>query len=157
MPDPAAAVPAATGLYRRLIDGWNASDADAMGAVLAENALVIGFDGSQMIGREEAVGELGRIFADHQVARYVTRVRSVTPLGADTAVLHAVAGMVPPEGSEIMPSQNSVQTVVAHRADGNWSVALFQTTPAQFHGRPELTEAFADELNLLARSPRQDG
>ncbi len=149
----APAVSAATALYRRLIDGWNASDADAMGATLLENALIIGFDGSQMIGREEAVGELGRIFADHQVARYVTKIRSVNPLGADTVVLHAVAGMVPSGGSEIMPPQNSVQTMVGCRTRGEWSVALFQTTPAQFHGRPELSESLTAELNqeLLAQ------
>ena len=147
MPEPAEAVSAATALYRRLIDGWNSSDADAMGAALGENSLVIGFDGSQMIGRKEAVSDLSGVFADHEVARYVTKVRSVTPLGADTVLLHAVAGLVPPGASEIMPEQNSIQTVVAHRAGGDWSVALFQTTPAQFHGRPELSHSLTAELN----------
>jgi uncharacterized protein (TIGR02246 family) len=127
-----------------------------MGAVLGENSLVIGFDGSQMIGRGEAIEELRRVFADHQVARYVTKVRSVTPLGADAVVLHAVVGMVPPGGSQIMPERNSVQTVVAYRAGANWSVALFQTTPAQFHGRPELSEALTAELNQ-ERLTRHDG
>jgi uncharacterized protein (TIGR02246 family) len=152
MPEHADAVTAATELYRRLIDGWNAHDTDAMGAALGSDALVIGFDGSQMVGREQAVTELGGIFADHEVARYVTKVRSVTPLGADVAVLHAVAGMVPPGKSEIKPEQNAIQTVLAHRAGGEWSVALFQTTPAQFHGRPELSQALTAELNaeLLA-------
>ena len=137
----------ATSLYRRLIDGWNAADADAMGATLAENALVIGFDGSQMIGRHEAIAELRRIFADHQVARYVTKVRSVTALGPDVVVLHAVVGMVPPGGSRIAPAQNSVQTMVGHRSGGDLLVGLFQTTPAQFHGRPELAEALTAELS----------
>jgi uncharacterized protein (TIGR02246 family) len=152
MPDPAEAVRAATALYRGLIDGWNTHDADAMGAALLSDSLVIGFDGSQMVGREQAVTELSAIFADHEVARYITKVRSVTPLGADAAVLHAVAGMVPPGGSQIKPEQNSIQTVVAHRAGGEWSVALFQTTPALFHGRPELSQALTAELNqeLLA-------
>jgi uncharacterized protein (TIGR02246 family) len=137
----------ATALYRRLIDGWNDHDADAMGAALLENSLVIGFDGSQMIGREQVVSELRSVFADHEVARYVTKVRSVTPLGADVVLLHAVAGMVPPGASEIMPERNCIQTVVAHRAAGEWLVALFQTTPAQFHGRPELSEALTAELS----------
>jgi uncharacterized protein (TIGR02246 family) len=147
MPEPADAVMAATALYRRLIDGWNAHDADAMGATLLSDALVIGFDGSQMVGREEAATELSAIFADHEVARYVTKVRSVSPLGPDAAVLHAVAGLVAPGASEIRPEQNSIQTVVAHRAGGEWSVALFQTTPAQFHGRPELSQTLTEELN----------
>jgi uncharacterized protein (TIGR02246 family) len=150
--EPAEAVTAATALYRRLIDGWNTHDADAMGAALLGDSLVIGFDGSQMVGREQAVTELSAIFTDHEVARYITKIRSVTPLGADAAVLHAVAGVVPPGASEIKPEQNSIQTVVAHRAGGDWSVALFQTTPAQFHGRPELSRALTAELNqeLLA-------
>ena len=152
MPEPAAAVPAATALYRRLIDGWNAHDADAMGAALLADSLVIGFDGSQMLGREEVVTGLSDVFADHEVARYVVKVRSVTPLGTDVVLLHAVAGMVPPGASEIVPERNSIQTVVACRTGGDWSVALFQTTPAQFHGRPELSQALTAELNqeLLA-------
>ena len=152
MPEPAAAVPAATALYRRLIDGWNAHDADEMGAALLGDSLVIGFDGSQMVGREDLVTGVSDVFADHEVARYVTKVRSVTPLGADAVLLHAVAGMVPPGASEIMPERNCIQTVVACRAGGDWLVALFQTTPAQFDGRPELSQALTAELSheLLA-------
>jgi uncharacterized protein (TIGR02246 family) len=99
-----------------------------------------------MVGRDEVVTELGRIFADHQTAAYVTKVRSITQLGPNAALLHAVVGMVAPHRSEIMPDRNAVQTVVAQRTDEHWSVALFQTTPAQFHGRPELSQALTDEL-----------
>ena len=152
MPEPAAAVTAATALYRRLIDGWNAHDADAMGAALLGDSLVIGFDGSQMVGREEVVSGLSDVFADHEVALYVAKVRSVTPFGADAVLLHAVAGMVLQGASEIMPERNCIQTVVASRAGGDWLVALFQTTPAQFDGRPELSQALTAELSqeLLA-------
>jgi hypothetical protein len=45
-----------------------------------------------------------------------------------------------------MPERNAIQTVVAYESNNDWSVALFQTTPAQFHGRPELTEALTNEL-----------
>jgi uncharacterized protein (TIGR02246 family) len=135
------------GLYRRLIAGWNSADADAMAASVASDGLVVGFDGSQMFGRDEVATELGRIFADHETATYVTKIRSVKALGPDGALLHAVAGMVPPGGSEVMPDRNSIQTIVARRGGDGWTVALFQTTPAQFHGRPELTEALTAELN----------
>jgi hypothetical protein len=63
--------------------------------------------------------------------------------------LHAVAGMVPPEESEIMPERNAIQTVVARRDHDGWSVALFQTTPARFDGRPELSAALTRELAEL--------
>jgi uncharacterized protein (TIGR02246 family) len=144
---------AVTSLYRQLIDAWNASDAGAMAAPLAPDGLVVGFDGSQMVGPEEVATELGRVFADHKTADYVTKVRSVKALGSDAALLHAVVGMVEPGGSEILPDRNAIQTVVAHRGGDGWSVALFQTTPAQFHGRPELTEALTGELAELLTPP----
>jgi uncharacterized protein (TIGR02246 family) len=140
---------AVTRLYHRLVDGWNARDAEAMAAALAPDGLVVGFDGSQLVGGEEVATELGRVFDDHETAAYVTKVRSVKPLGPGAVLLHAVAGMVPPGASEIAPDRNAVQTVVAWRADDGWSVALFQTTPAQFHGRPELTEPLTAELSEL--------
>jgi hypothetical protein len=60
--------------------------------------------------------------------------------------------MVPPGGAEIMPDRNAIQTVVAHRDDDGLCVKLCQTTPAQFHGRPELSEGLAAELaELLPR------
>jgi len=138
---------AARALYKRLIDGWNEHDAEAMAAALAPDGLVIGFDGSQMRGREAVAKELGGIFSDHETATYVVMVRSVVALGGDTALLHAVAGMVPPGGSELMPDRNQIQTVVARPEGGDWLVGLFQTTPARFDGRPELTEALTAELS----------
>jgi uncharacterized protein (TIGR02246 family) len=146
---PISAEDAVTSLYRRLIDGWNAHDADAMAAPVAPDGLMIGFDGSQLRGCAEIAAELGGIFADHETAAYVTKIRSVRQLGSDAALLHAVAGMVPPGGSDIMPDRNAIQTVVADRGADGWFVALFQTTPAQFHGRPELTEALTAELSQL--------
>ena len=149
MPDNAIDQKAVSNLYRRLIEGWNARDANAMASLLGADALVIGFDGSQMSGPGEVRTELGRIFADHETATYVTKVRSVKPLGADATLLHVVAGMVPPGGSEIMPERNAVQVVAAQREGDSWMVALFQTTPADFHGRPDLVEALTAELAEL--------
>ena len=76
-------------LYHRLIDGWNASDAGAMAAVIASDGLVIGFDGSQMVGRDEIATRLGQVFSDHQTATYVTKVRATKSLGSSCALLDA--------------------------------------------------------------------
>jgi hypothetical protein len=61
-------------------------------------------------------------------------------------VLLAKAGMVPPGKTELNPAVNAIQTLVAERAARGWHVLLFQNTPAQFHGRPELVEAHTAEL-----------
>jgi uncharacterized protein (TIGR02246 family) len=136
-------------LYFRLIEGWNAADAEAMAGAVARDGLVIGFDGSQMLGREQVAAELGRIFADHETASYVTKVRSVTAVGDSGGLLLAVAGMVPPRGSELMPERNAIQSVAARRTGDGWEVVLFQTTPARFDGRPELVDALTAGLSEL--------
>ncbi len=55
-------------LYRHVLDGWNQQSAEAFAASFAGSEEVIGFDGSQMIGRAEIASMLGRIFADHWTA-----------------------------------------------------------------------------------------
>lgn len=138
-------------LYRQVLDGWNARSGDAFAAAFTEDGESIGFDGSQIIGRAEIAATLTQIFADHMTASYVANVRNVRLLGADAAVLRAVAGMVPRGQSQINPAVNAIQTLVATRRDGAWHVALFQNTPAQFHGRPELAEQLTEELQQLLR------
>ena len=93
-----------------------------------------------------------RIFADHETAPYVAKVRMVRALGEDAAVLDALAGMVPPGKSEIEPSRNAWQTLVAERHGGDWKVVLFQTTPAQYHGRPEEVERMTRELTAVLKA-----
>jgi uncharacterized protein (TIGR02246 family) len=133
-------------LYRRLLDGWNRDSAEDFAAAFAEDGEIVGFDGSQNSGREEIAAEMGRIFADHETGTYVGKVREVRPLGSDAAVLSAVAGVVPAGQSDLEPKLNSVQALVAERRDGEWQVVLYQNTPAQFHGRPELVEGLTEEL-----------
>jgi uncharacterized protein (TIGR02246 family) len=146
MPTDEAAVRA---LYRRLLDAWNARGADAFAELFAEDGESIGFDGSQLSGRAEIATELGRIFADHPTAAYVAKVRSVRVLAPTVALLRAVAGMVAPGRSELNPAVNALHTLIATRREEQWNVTLFQNTPAQFHGRPELVPQLTAELSQL--------
>jgi uncharacterized protein (TIGR02246 family) len=133
-------------LYQQLIDGWNTRNADAMAAPFTEDGEVIGFDGSEMTGRQEITTTLQKIFAGHPVPPFVSKVKGVRFLGTDTAILRAIVGMVPPGKTDLDPTLNAHQTVVAEKRDGKWGVALFQNTPAQFHGRPELVQKMTEEL-----------
>ena len=138
-------------LYRELLDGWNKRNADAFATPFAPDGEVIGFDGSQMTGRAEIASTLGQIFADHVTAPYVSKVRSVRLLSPEVAILRAIVGMVPPGQSDLNPAVNAHQTLVAARRDGTWRIELFQTTPAQFHGRPELVQQMTEELRQVLK------
>ncbi|MCD0484401.1 SgcJ/EcaC family oxidoreductase [Streptacidiphilus sp. ASG 303] len=144
-------------LYRALLEGWDARDADAMAAPFAEDGEVIGFDGSRHCGRAGIAADMAHLFAHHTTPSYVAKVRDVRLLGPDTALLHAVAGLVPAGESDLKPELNALQTVVAARTGGQWRIVLLQNTPAQFHGRPELRDALTAELrDLLLPSYRDE-
>ncbi|HEY6686746.1 MAG TPA: SgcJ/EcaC family oxidoreductase [Propionibacteriaceae bacterium] len=140
-------------LYEQLIAGWNAHDGEAMAAPFAEDGVIIGFDGSVSSGRQAIRTEMSNIFADHETGRYAVKVQWVRALGQQAVILRAIAGLVPPGGqSAINAETNSHQTVVAEAQDGQWRIVLFQNTPAQFHGRPELVEDMTRELQAVADS-----
>jgi uncharacterized protein (TIGR02246 family) len=133
-------------LYDYLLERWNERDAAGMAALFADDGNVVGFDGSQLDGRTAIESEMARIFKHHPTGRYVGIVREVRFLSEKIAVLRAVAGMVPPGKSELNPAVNAVQTLVAVNGDSGWSIALYQNTPAAFHGRPDAVEALTEEL-----------
>lgn len=137
--------------YRELLAAWNTRQANVFASLFSETALVIGYDGSQMTGRAEVESTLQEIFSHHQTAAYVSKVRSVRQLGPDVAILHAVVGMIPPGQSDLTPDRNAVQTLVGHRTSAGWEIENFQNTPAEFHGRPELSDRLTEELRTVLR------
>jgi uncharacterized protein (TIGR02246 family) len=136
-------------LYADLIESWNHKSAGRFAFLFDENGNVVGFDGSQMNGRAEIEIELGGIFTLQKTGTYVTRVREIRFLSKKVVLLRAVAGMIPYGESDIKPEINSIQSLIAVRKGDDWKIALFQNTPAQFHGRPELAEALTSELREL--------
>lgn len=139
-------------LYQELLKRWNKRRASEITDLFAEDGNLVGFDGSQINGRSEAGSVLSQIFADHQTASYLGIVKEVRLLSPDVAILRAVAGMVQPGESDINPEVNAVQTLVAVKQQNKWSIALFQNTPAAFHGRPELSEQLTEELQQALRT-----
>jgi len=57
--------------------------------------------------------------------------------------------MVPPGQVDLNPAVNAHQTVVVAKRDGIWRIELLQTTPAQFHGRPDLVQRMTEELRQV--------
>jgi uncharacterized protein (TIGR02246 family) len=138
-------------LYQQMLQGWNQRNAEAFAAPFAEDGEAIGFDGSQMSGRADIAATLGQVFADHITAPYVSKVRSVRLLSPEVAILRAIVGMVPPGQTDINPALNAHQTIVAAKHNGVWRIELLQTTPAQFHGRPDLVQQMTEELRQMLK------
>ncbi len=139
-------------LYRRLLTAWNTQDADAFGTLFTTTGEQVGFDGSQAAGARAITEHLRGIFAHHRTAKYVSLVRSVRTVGPGVAVLRAEVGMLPPDGDDINPDLNAVQSLLAVREPVGWRVALFHNTPARFHGRPAEVDALTADLRAAAAS-----
>ncbi|MDN4074039.1 SgcJ/EcaC family oxidoreductase [Fictibacillus terranigra] len=133
-------------LYRELIGAWNKRNSDGMSELFLDGGEMIGYDGSQINGKKEIFSHLEPIFANHPTAAYVCKVKSIKLLSNETALLRAIAGMVPDGKDELNPSLNAHQTLLAVKTNGTWRIELFQNTPAQFHGRPDLVQRMTDEL-----------
>ncbi|MBT2725769.1 SgcJ/EcaC family oxidoreductase [Bacillus sp. ISL-75] len=138
-------------VYKKLLDAWNERSAEGMAKLFTDDGESIGFDGSQSIGRQEIFSHLQPIFEHHSTARFVSKVKDVRFLSSEIAILRAIAGMVPPKQSDINPNVNTHHTLVVVKRNGDWRIQLFQNTPAQFHGRPELVEKMTAELRELIK------
>ena len=139
-------------LYTRMLEAWNARDADAFASLFTANASVVGFDGSQMDGTVQIASELQAIFAHHQTASYVAKVREVRQLDSRTFLLRAIVGMTPPGKAELNPAVNAIQSLVIVESAAGQKIALLQNTPAAFHGRPQLAEDLTHELTDVLSS-----
>jgi uncharacterized protein (TIGR02246 family) len=162
--DPVGADPdkATRDLYEKLIVAWNKRNARDYALLFAPDGTIVGFDGSQVNGQSEIGAHLSEIFSHHQTSAYVTIVREVRSISGDVTLLRANAGMVPPGmvapgKADINPEMNAVQSMVAARKGGKWEIALFQNTPAAFHGKPELSKKLTEELrDALRKVPARD-
>jgi uncharacterized protein (TIGR02246 family) len=141
-------------LYFSLLQRWNAQDAPGMAALFAPAGQVVGFDGSELDGREAIAASMREIFAHHKTPAYVAKVRSVRFTGG-VAILRAVAGMIVAGQQDVNPALNTVQTLVAVTDSGVWRVELFHNTPAAFHERPQARERLTEELRQVMH--RSDG
>lgn len=133
-------------LYQHLLQQWNKRSAEGMTGLFARTGTLIGFDGSQLNGQAEIYSVLNEIFSNFPTAAYVSIIKDIRPLGDSAVLLLAVAGMVAQGQSDISPEVNVIHSLTAVLEDGNWRVALFQNTPATFHGRPELAEQLSADL-----------
>lgn len=133
-------------LYSVLLRAWNERDAEAFAAPFLAEGSIIGYDGSIVDGQAEIARHIGDIFRHHQTPIYIVRVKRVRFLAPEIAIVRGYVGMPTVSALVINPTLNAIQSLVAQRVDGVWRIALFQNTPAQFHGRPDLVAEMTAEL-----------
>jgi uncharacterized protein (TIGR02246 family) len=138
-------------LYKDLLQAWNERSARDFAVLFMSDGNSVGFDGSQLDGRRQIESELKRIFADHETAAYVAKIREIRELRPFVTLLRAIVGMVPPGQTELNPAANAVQSLVAVEREGELRIALLHNTPAAFHGRPEAAEQLTAELTEVLR------
>jgi uncharacterized protein (TIGR02246 family) len=137
-------------LYQQMMEGWNAACGYAFASPFEENGDLVGFDGTYIKGRQEIA-----LFHQHlfdmflKGSRLVGKVRSVRFLTSDIAVMHAIGGTVMAGQTDLDPERNSVQTLVAVKRNGKWSLAAFQNTRATYIGRPDESQKLTEELQAL--------
>jgi uncharacterized protein (TIGR02246 family) len=137
-------------LYQQLMDGWNAVSGYAFAAPFEEDGDLVGFDGTHIKGRQEIASFHQYLFDMFlKGSRLIGKVRSMRFLTSNVAVMHAVGGTVMAEQSDLEPERNSVQTLVAVKRNGKWSLAAFQNTRATYMGRPEESQKLTEELRAL--------
>jgi uncharacterized protein (TIGR02246 family) len=152
MPHVISAHEQAVAVYRQLLESWNQRNADAFASLFTEDGNSVGFDGSPLNGRSGIADALRDIFAHHQTASYVAKVREVRELAPGVTLLRAVVGMIPPGQQELKPDVNAIQSVVLVARDGAPKIALLHNTPAAFHGRPQMAEQLTQELTAVLAS-----
>jgi uncharacterized protein (TIGR02246 family) len=139
-------------LYEQLITFWNMRSGDKMSSLFTDDGSIIGFDGTQENGRENISAHLNEIFKNYSSNPFVYLIREVRFLSDTTALLRAVAGIMPEYGAEMNSDLNTIQSVVAVKKNEGWKVALLQNTPASWLGRPEDVKALTKELENAFKS-----
>jgi uncharacterized protein (TIGR02246 family) len=139
-------------IYKQLLESWNSHNADAYSNLFADDGFVVGFDGSEMHGREDIQKQLQQIFNDHHVSSYVTIVRDIRQWSPHIFMLTATVGMISPGDPSVNPKVNAIQSMVVSLEHKPGKILMFQNTPAAYHGRPEKAGQLTKELDTAAVS-----
>jgi len=136
-------------LYASLMDAWNKRDAKAFEDLFILDGDIVGFDGTQIHGQGSIGEHLRTVFGDHPTLPYTYRITGVTQISTEVAIVRAIAGMKPPGAKDFDPKLHAIHRLTAVHRGGAYRVALFQNTPAQFHGRPQDVEQMTADLRSV--------
>lgn len=114
---------------------------------------MIGFDGSQIIGKAAIAEAMSKISSTMPQALTLESFAACENSSAMERSFALSNGVVPAGDDDVRPELNAMQSLVAEQGHDGWRVILHHNTPAAFHGRPDLAEALTEELR--AQIPAQ--
>jgi uncharacterized protein (TIGR02246 family) len=116
-------------LYERLMEGWNQGSGAAFAEPLAADVDFVGFDGTCFKGREAVAAFHDPLLKTHlEGTRLVGEITSLRFLGPSVALMQARGGTIMRGEARPSPARDSIQTLVAVKDGGTWSLAAFQNT-----------------------------
>jgi uncharacterized protein (TIGR02246 family) len=116
-------------LFRQLLDAWGRGDGDAYGALFADDADYVAFDGSNRRGSVVIAAEHQQLFDTWlKGTRLVGQIDGLSFLGPDVALVHASGGTIFPGQKDECGRRPSIQTLVAVRRDDGWRFRAFHNT-----------------------------
>jgi uncharacterized protein (TIGR02246 family) len=115
--------------HQQMMDAWSKGSGEVYAAPFAEDGDLIGFGETHFKGRQEIASFHQRLFDTHpKGTRLIGEVTSIRFLSPGVALMYAVGGTVMRGKSTPSPERDSIQTLVATKRGGEWSVAAFQNT-----------------------------
>lgn len=116
-------------VFERLVEAWNAGDADAYGAQFTGDADYVAFDGVNQKGRHGIIAGHRPLFDRFlKGSRLTGELVSVRVLAPDVAVAHALGSIIDRGRTTPKPERLSSQTLVLVKRDGVWQVTAFHNT-----------------------------
>lgn len=116
-------------VVQRVQDGWNAHDGKAFAAPFATDADYVVVNGMLAQGREAIEkGHVAIFTTIYKDSHNVATVKNIRFLRPDVAVVHVEWNLDIRPGGE---KGHAMNTMVMTKADGKWSIAVFQNTAIQ--------------------------
>ena len=118
---------------------WAAGSGEAFAAQFSDDADYVPPTGDRMHGKQAIASGMQRAFQSFfKDSRLVLKVDSIRFIGSGVAIAHVGAGIVREGQDEAGATDQSLQTYVLAKHDGDWQIEAFQNTFRQPpRGRPK--------------------
>lgn len=129
-------------LLEQVLEAWARGDGSEFAAAFAMDGDVIFFDGSHVHGRKQIATVMEQLFGTLlKGTRCIAEVKTLRFVTPDVALMQTLGGAAYPGETEVPSKRYSIQTFVAVRLQGIWTIASFQNTRVQPLNLSNLSQA----------------